>query len=129
MRLARRSLPAYARFALAAAAGALVLACADQGDRSPGPNTPSPSFSSAQSQDALARVMAIQNRNTARLMRIPSVVGTGTGLADNGQPEIVVFPRSEGVSSSPVGIEGVKTEVRLIGAIQATTPETERPGR
>ncbi len=40
---------------------------------------------------AIQAVMAIQDRRNPELMAIPGVIGTGTGLTEDGRPAIVVY--------------------------------------
>lgn len=64
--------------------------------------------------------MAVQGRHTRELLAIPEVVGMATGLADSGDPAIVVFTRKEvppGIV--PASIDGVATIVKVTGEITA----------
>lgn len=79
-------------------------------------------------------VMAIQNRHTPNLMRLAGVVGTGTGLTDDGRPAICVFAKSfESARSAaiPRDVEGLPVVVQITGEIKALKPPTgnKLPGR
>jgi hypothetical protein len=53
-------------------------------------------------------VMAVQDRHTPKLMEDPLVVGTATGLGDDGEPAIVVYLENEnGGKRVPDSIEGI----------------------
>lgn len=65
-------------------------------------------------------VMAAQDRHTRELMAIPEVVGTATGLADNGNPAILIFTKRDlPPGLVPASIEGVPTVVKVTGEITA----------
>ena len=64
--------------------------------------------------------MAAQDRHTRELLAIPEVVGTATGLADTGNPAILIFTKRDvppGVV--PASIDGVPTVVKVTGEITA----------
>jgi hypothetical protein len=61
-------------------------------------------------------VMAIQNRHTPLLMSLPDVVGTATGLTDDGRPAIMVFTRYKvGAGVIPEILDGVPVVVKVTG--------------
>lgn len=65
-------------------------------------------------------VMAVQNRHTPNLMAILEVVGTATGLTDDGRPAILVFTRGMVAAGViPEGLEGVPVVVRITGKFSA----------
>lgn len=94
--------------------GLLVLACVDRPDR-----VTAPSLRAQQAQDAIAAVMAIQNRHTERLMAIPGVVGTATGMASGGRPAVLVFTAAPDVAGIPGTLDGAPVEVRVTGEFRA----------
>ena len=54
-------------------------------------------------------VMAVQDRHTPKLMEDPLVVGTATGIGDDGEPAIVVYLENEsGGKRVPESIEGIQ---------------------
>jgi len=68
-------------------------------------------------------VMAIQNRHTARLMADPEVIGTATGLTDNGRPAVLVLVTSEKAARGvPAELDGVPTRVLHTDPIHAFKP-------
>ena len=71
-------------------------------------------------------VMAIQNNHTPRLMDIPGVVGTGTGLTDDGQLAIKVFTVKPGVEGIPKHLDGVPVVVKVTGMFVAYSDPTAR---
>ncbi|MDZ7267976.1 MAG: S1 family peptidase [candidate division KSB1 bacterium] len=73
-------------------------------------------------------VMAVQDRHTPSLMAIPGVVGTATGLTDDGRPAILVFTKTDimtpalakgRVAPLPESIEGVPVVVEVTGEFRA----------
>jgi len=68
-------------------------------------------------------VIAIQNRNTARLMKIPDVVGTATGLTEDNRPAVIVFARKAvGAGRIPEKIDNVPVIVKITGEFHALRP-------
>jgi hypothetical protein len=69
---------------------------------------------------AIARVMAVQDRNTANLLKIDGVMGTGTTLDANGNPAIVVFTKdAAGVGKMATKIEDVPVVTEVTGEFTA----------
>lgn len=68
----------------------------------------------------IQNAMAVQDRHTAYLMAISEVVGTATGLTDDGKPAILVLVKN-GVSAGviPWNLEGVPVVVKVTGEISA----------
>lgn len=65
-------------------------------------------------------VMAVQNRHTRGLMAIPQVVGTATGLTDDGLPAVLVFTkRTPPAGVIPVSLEGTPVLVKVTGEFSA----------
>ena len=63
-------------------------------------------------------VMAVQDRHTPKLMEDPLVVGTATGLGDDGEPAIIVYLESEqGGKRVPESIEGIQVRTVVSGKI------------
>lgn len=64
-------------------------------------------------------VMGVQNRHTGSLMEDPTVVGTATGLTEDGEPAIMVYLESEGGGRGvPATIEGVPVVKVVSGRIR-----------
>jgi hypothetical protein len=64
-------------------------------------------------------VMAVQDRYTPELMEDPLVVGTATGLGDNGEPAIIVYLESDrGGKRVPDSIEGIQVVKVVSGKIR-----------
>ncbi|HSM16941.1 MAG TPA: hypothetical protein VK845_08105, partial [Gemmatimonadales bacterium] len=102
-----------------------MLGCAEQPDRTTGPNT-EPNLSAA-AQDPFAHVIEVQNRNTARLMARREVVGVGTGLADDGTPAIIVLAKGPHVAAAiPRRVEDVAVQVRVTGEFRAFPPQANK---
>ncbi len=80
-------------------------------------------------QNVIDRVMAIQNRHTPRLMAIPGVVGTATGLGPGDQPAILVLTEKPGVVGIPGMLDGVPVIPKVTGEIRALKPPTDKPGK
>src|SRR6266550_3134009 len=65
----------------------------------------------------VAVAMRAQNAHTPDLMRIPDVIGTGTGVGQNGRLAVLVLTRRPGVGNIPGTVDGVQTEVRVVGDV------------
>lgn len=72
---------------------------------------------SSHSPSDIALTMRAQNAHTPDLLRIPDVVGTGTGVAANGHLAVLVLTRHAGVANIPGTVDGVQTEVRVVGDV------------
>ena len=106
---------------LLAAFALVVSSCSrDQGSFNPaGSNgsTSTMSALSARSPADVALAMRAQNAHTPDLMKIPDVIGTGTGLASNGRLAVLVLTRRAGVTGVPATVDGVQTEIRVVGDV------------
>ena len=107
--------------------GLLLLACVDRSDRAAGPQVTAPEFAAGQGQEALSRVMAIQGRHTERLLAVPGVVGTATGVGSDGRPVVLVLTRDVGVVGLPPSLEGAPVEVLVTGEISALPQDDPTP--
>jgi hypothetical protein len=67
-------------------------------------------------------VMAIQDHYSPALRALPDVVGTATGLTDQGNPAILVFTKRPGAAGIPARLEGVPVVVRITGEFRALKP-------
>jgi len=101
------------------AALALVLSsCSKVGSITGASNSSAPNTAlSVHSASDIALTMRAQNAHTPELMRIPDVVGTGTGLGMNGKLAVLVLTRREGVGNIPKSVDGIQTEVRVVGDV------------
>ena len=69
---------------------------------------------------AVRAMAAVQDRHTADLMAIPGVVGTATGVDDNGELGIMVMTEHAlGAGRLPAEIEGVRVFENVTGRIKA----------
>ncbi len=65
-------------------------------------------------------VMEVQNRHTPKLLEIPEVVGTATGLTEDGRPAMLVFTKKMvGAGVIPDRLEGVPVVAKVTGEIFA----------
>ncbi len=74
---------------------------------------------SVHSPSDIALTMRAQNAHTPELMKIPDVVGTGTGIDASGKLSVLVLTRREGVGHVPKSVDGVPTEIRVVGDVTA----------
>ena len=112
-----------ARAVLLAAAG-LWSACSDVPDTPTGPDLDASRAVVAPVQEAaLGRAIQAQERNAARLMAIPGVVGHAVGVRD-GEPVVLVYTRDAGVGGIPERLEGIATRTVASGMVVAWTDET-----
>src|SRR5258705_7818721 len=65
----------------------------------------------------LAVAMRAQNAHTPDLMKNKDIVGTGTGVGQNGRLAVLVLTRKPGVGNIPPTLDGVQTEVRVVGDV------------
>jgi hypothetical protein len=73
--------------------------------------------------------MAIQDRNTARLISQKGVVGTATGLDDDGNVVIRVYTSGADEPQIPAALEGIPVQTVLSGPIHAwrdASPEAKK---
>ena len=69
--------------------------------------------------ERINEAIAIQERHTERLMKIPGVVGMGTGIGTNGQPVIRVFTMKAGIPAIPEKLDGFPVEKKITGMFVA----------
>jgi hypothetical protein len=75
------------------------------------------------SDPRIRAAIALQDRHTPGLMKVPDVVGTATGLTEHGQPAILVFVRRDVPSSAiPSSLDGVPVVVETTGEFRALAP-------
>jgi hypothetical protein len=67
----------------------------------------------------LAEAMQVQSANTASLMAIDGVIGTGASVSADDAPVVVVFTEKSGVKGIPNTINGVPVSVAVVGKVEA----------
>jgi hypothetical protein len=68
---------------------------------------------------ALENVLAVQSRNSVRLMAVKGVVGTATGLAPDGLPAVIVYSKGKGAGPIPKAYGEIPVVVEVTGEIFA----------
>ncbi len=107
--------------AIAFAAGAVWLGCGrDAGE------IMSPADAVFGQRLAIQTAIAVQDRHTPELMKIPGVVGTATALSADGQPVVRIFTETPGLADLPARLEGLPVEVKVTGLVMARTDPTAR---
>jgi hypothetical protein len=79
-------------------------------------------FAESQREAAFERVREVQERNTARLMKIKGVVGTAVGHNHEKRLAVKVFVERGGVATIPRKIDGVPVQTIVTGPIRALRP-------
>lgn len=65
------------------------------------------------------RAMEVQNRNTERFLEKHGVVGTGTGMDEEGNPAVIVFTeRALGKNVIPTSLEGIPVIEKVVGVVE-----------
>src|SRR5262245_23810612 len=101
----------------AAAIAAMMVGCGKQSSIT-SPEVGSPA--NVISIEALRSTMAVQDRHTAALLRMPGVVGTATGVDAAGKPVIMVLTETKLPSGHlPAALEGVGVIEEVTGKIVA----------
>ena len=67
----------------------------------------------------LERAMAVQNEHTPRLMAMPGVVGTATGLGSDGTPAVLVLTQAPDIGGISRNLDGIPVIVKITGEIRA----------
>ncbi|MEJ2033087.1 MAG: hypothetical protein P8Y63_08630 [Deltaproteobacteria bacterium] len=67
-------------------------------------------------------VIAIQEHYSPALLAIQKVVGTATGLTEQGNLAVLVFTKEPGTTGIPVRLDGVPVVVRMTGEFHALKP-------
>jgi hypothetical protein len=80
------------------------------------------------SEQALERVIEVQERHTDALMAGPGVVGTAVGLGQGAQPVVLVLLEYGGVPGIPEELEGVPVRPVVTGTIYALPKPPGTPG-
>jgi hypothetical protein len=107
---------------LALVASATWLGCSRDASDVLGP-PPDALFSQRQ---AIQTAIAVQDRHTPELLKIPGVVGTATALGEDGRPVLRVFTERPDVADLPSRLEDLPVDVRMTGLIVALEDPTAR---
>lgn len=83
-------------------------------------------FGQGRSDEALERIIDIQEKYTAALMARDGIEGTGVGFDDNGEPIIRVFTATAGIPGIPGRLEGVPVQSVVTGMFVARADPTAR---
>lgn len=83
-------------------------------------------FGQGKSNQALERIIDIQEKYTAVLMARDGIEGTGVGFDDNGEPTIKVYTATTGIPGIPGQLEGVPVEAIVTGIFVARADPTAR---
>ncbi|MBI5022255.1 MAG: hypothetical protein HZB59_12530 [Ignavibacteriales bacterium] len=83
---------------------------------------------------AVKEVMAVQNKHTANLMADKNIIGTATGLTEDGRLAVLVFLKEgasnpkgiKSISSVPKSLDGVPVVVEVTGEIKAMAAHTAK---
>jgi hypothetical protein len=123
MRIPRNLIPrATLAFLFLLALAALVVAgCSKQAGTLTGPSSATSASAGllARNPADLAATMRIQDNHTDALMKIPGVIGTGTGALADGRAAVLVLTRVPDVKGIPTTLDGVPVDVRVIGDVHA----------
>lgn len=109
----------FAVLVVVAAAALVLSSCSREGSLTSSPTSAGSNTTalSARNANDVALTMRAQNAHTPDLMKIPDVIGTGTGVGSNGRLAVLVLTRRAGVAGIPSTVDGVQTEVRVIGDV------------
>jgi hypothetical protein len=100
------------------------IGCSDQQDISTPAATQEPFQKLTAESPAVQAVMAVQDRNTARFMQDQNVVGTATGMTDDGRLAIVVY-----LEKSATTIKGAKNTFAIPREIDGVPVITQVTGK
>jgi hypothetical protein len=83
---------------------------------------------------AVQEVMAVQNKHTANLMTDKNIIGTATGLTEDGRLAVLVFLKEgasnpkgiKSISSVPKNLDGVPVIIEVTGEIKAMAAHTAK---
>ena len=85
-------------------------------------------YAQGRSQEALEHVIAVQERNAARLMSINGVEGIAIEVDQNGRHGLTVFTDEPGIRGVPRNLDGIPVKVMVTGKIYALAPGG-KPGK
>lgn len=96
----------------------LFTACSEQTGTALAPDQPSFSANN-QNNTGLDRALEVQTRNTERFLEKKGVVGTGTGLSEDGIPTMIIYTeRAMGNKEIPAEIEGIPVREEVVGVVE-----------
>ena len=117
-------------FVAALGMGLVWLSCSNEPANITGPNSElQPAAKPIGGPPGLARAMAAQEKHTSRLMALPEVVGTATGLGADGSPAVLVLTKAAGVKGIPRTLDGVPVIAKVTGEIRALKPPADKPDK
>ncbi len=100
-----------------------ITGCSDQADQPVSPQAKSgaaaPMMGLSKDNPGVQRAMEVQNRNTERFLENHEIVGTGTGMTDEGEPAVIVYTKKElGSKVIPATLEGIPVLERIVGEVE-----------
>lgn len=94
--------------------------CSQKDDSPAAPQTPSETGFFSASNPMVQSVMAVQERHSARLMADPEIIGTATGLGNDGRVTVLVLATTDRAAKAlPATLDGVPVSVLLTDPIVA----------
>ena len=97
----------------------LLTACSDQPETALGPDQSGHSTLSKDNH-GIQRAMDVQTRNTERFLARKGIVGTGTGMTENGEPAMIIFTeKAMGNDEIPAEIEGIPVIEEIVGVVES----------
>ena len=111
------------------AVGLIWFGCSNEPSDVTGPAEFQPATKPIAGPPGLERVMVIQDKHTPRLMAVPGVVGTATGVGPDGQLAVKVFTTTPGIPGIPKSLDGVPVAVEVTGMFVARSDPTARFSR
>jgi len=112
---------------VAALATMFLAGCAEKQDLSSGPAASQSAVTLSKDNPRVKSVMDVQDRNTPSLMADKNIVGTATGLTDDGRIAVLILLEnspgspgkgSRGTYSLPQNLEGVPVVAEVVGKIR-----------
>ncbi|MDX9758957.1 MAG: hypothetical protein RBU27_07330 [Bacteroidota bacterium] len=99
-----------------------ITACGDAPDQPVSPSSTEDAVTQinvlSKDNPGVARAMDVQNRNTERFMAKHGVVGTGTGLDEEGNPAVIIFTERELGKGIPTSIDGIPVIEQVVGVVE-----------
>ncbi len=94
-----------------------------------GQDSPDAMTSLSKAHPDVMNVIKIQNRHTGRLLQEPGIVGTATGLDDNGRLVVKVFTTEKGIAKLPADLDGIPVKEEVTGKFVIYSDPTSRFSR
>lgn len=99
-----------------------ITACSDAPDQPVSPSTNDNAVTQlnvlSKDNPGVARAMEVQNRNTERFMEKHGVIGTGTGLDEEGKPAIIIFTEHALGNAIPTSLDGIPVIEQVVGEVE-----------